>query len=124
MARLSLRPASLVRIEQQLTQGDENDGADDRRKEYGRKGKSRFQHAPNMLSPGVVCANRKFCWQRLPYGKAAARGWGPRQEWRRKQALSAFLFGLAALRDFPLGQDRPEGLSGLFHQQVSLRIRI
>jgi hypothetical protein len=29
--------ASLVWIEQQLTQGDENDSADDRRKEYGGK---------------------------------------------------------------------------------------
>jgi hypothetical protein len=38
VARVCLRPASLVRIEQQLTQGDENDGADDRRKEYGREG--------------------------------------------------------------------------------------
>jgi len=33
-----LRAASLMRIEQQLTQGDENNDADDRRKEYGRKG--------------------------------------------------------------------------------------
>jgi hypothetical protein len=31
--------ASFVRIEQQLTQGDENDDADDRRKEHGREGK-------------------------------------------------------------------------------------
>jgi hypothetical protein len=29
---------SVVRIEQQLTQGDENNDADDRRKEYGREG--------------------------------------------------------------------------------------
>jgi len=31
-------PLSLVWIEQQLTQADENDSADDRRKEYGREG--------------------------------------------------------------------------------------
>jgi len=30
-----------VRIEQHLTQGDENDDADDRRKEYGREGRVR-----------------------------------------------------------------------------------
>jgi hypothetical protein len=35
MVRLSLAAASLVRIEQQLTQGDENDDADERPKEYG-----------------------------------------------------------------------------------------
>jgi hypothetical protein len=34
----ALRAASLVRIEQQLTQGDENNDADNRRKEYGREG--------------------------------------------------------------------------------------
>jgi hypothetical protein len=33
--RLSLAAASLVRIEQQLTQCDENDNADERPKEYG-----------------------------------------------------------------------------------------
>jgi hypothetical protein len=33
----ALRAASLVRIEQQLTQGDENNDADNRRKEYGRE---------------------------------------------------------------------------------------
>ena len=38
VARLALRATSLVRIEQQLTQGDENNDADDRRKEYGREG--------------------------------------------------------------------------------------
>jgi hypothetical protein len=32
---LSLAAASLVRIEQQLTQRDENDNADERPKEYG-----------------------------------------------------------------------------------------
>src|SRR5262249_27301077 len=35
MVRLSLAAASLVRIEQQLTQRDENDNADERPKEYG-----------------------------------------------------------------------------------------
>jgi hypothetical protein len=34
----------LVRIEQQLAQGDENNDADNRRKEYGREGEGRFQH--------------------------------------------------------------------------------
>ena len=33
-----------MRIEQQLTQGDENNDADNRRKEYGREGEGRFQH--------------------------------------------------------------------------------
>jgi hypothetical protein len=33
-----LAPASLVRIEQHLTQGDENDYANDRRKEYSGEG--------------------------------------------------------------------------------------
>jgi hypothetical protein len=70
----------------------------------------------------IVCANRKFCWQRLLYGKATAKGMeaaprvgGVSKLYRR--------FG-PALRDFPLGQGRPESLSGLFRQQVSLRIRI
>jgi hypothetical protein len=35
MVRLSLAVASLVRIEQQLIQRDENDSADERPKEYG-----------------------------------------------------------------------------------------
>jgi hypothetical protein len=35
---LCLVAASLVWIEQQLTHGDENDGANDRRKEYGGEG--------------------------------------------------------------------------------------
>ena len=34
----TVRAASLVRIEQQLTQGDENNDANDRHKEYGREG--------------------------------------------------------------------------------------
>jgi len=38
VARLALRDTSLVRIEHQLTQGEENNDADDRRKEYGREG--------------------------------------------------------------------------------------
>ncbi len=35
MVRLSLAATSIVRIEQQLTQRDENDNADERPKEYG-----------------------------------------------------------------------------------------
>ena len=38
----------------------------------------------------IVCANRKFCWQRLLYCKATARGKGAAPRGRRKQALSAF----------------------------------
>ena len=62
----------------------------------------------------IVCANRKFCWQRLLYGKATARGMeaaprvgGVSKLWR-KQALLAFPFGLAALRDFHLGKAAPK----------------
>jgi len=36
--RRSFADTSLMRIEQQLTQGDENNDAEDRRKEYGREG--------------------------------------------------------------------------------------
>jgi hypothetical protein len=70
----------------------------------------------------IVCANRKFCWQRLLYCKATARGKGAAP---RVGGVSKLYrrFG-PALRDFPLGQGRPESLSGLFRQQVSLRLRI
>ena len=36
--RRNFADTSLVRIEQQFNQGDENNDADDRRKEYGREG--------------------------------------------------------------------------------------
>jgi hypothetical protein len=77
------------------------------------------------LHKAIVCANRKFLLAALLYCKATARGMGaaPRVGGVSK-LYRRFFLGLAALRDFPLGQGRPEGLSGLFHQQVSLQIRI
>src|SRR4030095_12061451 len=77
---------------------------------------------PAPIHNAIVCANRWFCWQRLLYCKATARGEAGAP---RVGGVSKLYRRLGpALRDFPLGQGRPEALSGLFLQQVSLRIRI
>src|SRR5262249_61304296 len=46
--RLSLAAASLARIEQQLTQRDENDNTDERPKEYGGGRKKGFEDGPSV----------------------------------------------------------------------------
>jgi hypothetical protein len=69
VARLSLRPASLVRIEQQLTQGDENDGADDRRRSMcGTSNAAQVQEALQKLLLERV---GPFILQPSPGGKPA-----------------------------------------------------
>src|SRR6516225_713297 len=94
--------ASLVRIEQQLTEGDENNDTDDRRKKYGREG--RFQHAFSVPSPASSTQCDSLCKPAVFVGSVCTtirqpiRQWGPR---------AAFATG----RRCPLGLGRPEALT-------------
>src|SRR6516225_4151742 len=71
-------PLSLVWIEQQLTQGDENDGADDRRKEYGGEGNGRFQHVPSVVASASPTQCDTLCKPLVLWATSAARP----QHWR------------------------------------------
>jgi hypothetical protein len=71
-------PLSLVWIEQQLTQGDENDGADDRRKEYGGEGNGRFQHVPSVVASASPTQCNTLCKPLVLWATSAARP----QHWR------------------------------------------
>ena len=70
-----------MRIEQQLTQGDENNDADIAAKNMAGKETvdSNMLSACSLPAPlhnAIVCANRWFCWHRLYDYKAADRASG------------------------------------------------
>ena len=73
-----------MRIEQQLTQGDENNDADIAAKNMAGKETvdSNMLSACSLPAPlhnAIVCANRWFCWQRQPDYKATDGTCGSRQ---------------------------------------------